>query len=140
MSSNTSQLVSTMTRLIAAMKSPGGLTHSKKKVIADALALIEQEKQGPKPVQTTIALVEPILYLEMPSFMAHIVCRADAEIDCENCHWIGTPRGVLPGGDADLTAGDEVPAGRCPQCQMLVYVQHGPGHYRELMLAAIRGA
>lgn len=41
---------------------------------------------------------------------------------CGNCSWIGPISQSDEVLDAILTPGDEVPAGRCPDCEALVYV------------------
>ena len=56
MSSNTSQLIDTMAHLIAAMRQPGGLTASKKRVIDQAQRLMQQVSE---PKQPTLQLVAP---------------------------------------------------------------------------------
>jgi hypothetical protein len=44
------------------------------------------------------------------------------ECACDNCDWRADIRLSVPCEDAILTPGDEVPAGRCPECEGLVYV------------------
>lgn len=41
---------------------------------------------------------------------------------CSNCDWTGTADKLEPIGDAILTPGDPSPAGRCPDCDCLAYV------------------
>lgn len=45
------------------------------------------------------------------------------KVACENCDWKGTADQVAEINGAILTPGDESPAGRCPECAQLVYVQ-----------------
>jgi hypothetical protein len=50
---------------------------------------------------------------------------------CSNCDWSG-PADALSGVvDADLTAGDASPAGRCPDCDCLAYLERPKDLLRE---------
>jgi hypothetical protein len=43
-------------------------------------------------------------------------------VHCENCGWSGLGRDVVDFGTTYLEPGSVVPAGRCPKCQALAYV------------------
>ena len=43
--------------------------------------------------------------------------------DCPNCDWRGTLADLQPMGICCLTTGNIVPAGRCPQCSSLAFVE-----------------
>lgn len=62
--------------------------------------------------------------------------RYQAEIDysqnpraikcqCSNCTWSGFASKLREIGDCSLTPGDASPAGRCPECDSLAYVERG---------------
>lgn len=52
-----------------------------------------------------------------------LTVQEDAPCQCSGCDWSGVAQAVSPIGDCHLTAGDASPAGRCPECDSLVYLQ-----------------
>jgi hypothetical protein len=46
-----------------------------------------------------------------------------AKVVCGGCDWEGTVEDVIEIDECILTAGDASPAGRCPECEALVYVE-----------------
>jgi len=53
----------------------------------------------------------------------------DTPVSCGSCEWGGTASELLEIGDAILTPGDPSPAGRCPECESLAYVEDPPPLY-----------
>jgi len=45
------------------------------------------------------------------------------ECECFDCDWKGTAADLKDIGSAVLTPGDPSPAGRCPECEELVYLK-----------------
>lgn len=50
---------------------------------------------------------------------------------CSNCDWTGPAEALTPVVDADLSAGDASPAGRCPDCDCLTYLERPKDLLRE---------
>ena len=62
---------------------------------------------------------------DFPAYMAtteFFKAEAATACRCDNCDWHGMADALLAIGDAILTPGCEVPAGRCPECETLAYV------------------
>lgn len=47
----------------------------------------------------------------------------DTPCACGGCQWKGAFKKLYEIYDCSLTVGDEVPAGRCPMCESLAYVE-----------------
>lgn len=47
---------------------------------------------------------------------------ADTPCSCDDCDWRGTFAQLNAIGECCLTPGDPSPAGRCPDCDTIVYV------------------
>lgn len=49
--------------------------------------------------------------------------KVSASCKCANCGWVGPFSDLSDIQECALTPGDASPAGRCPNCDMLAYVQ-----------------
>lgn len=74
-----------------------------------------------------------------------VVEHLHEEVECDNCSWQGDVDQAHPITIAHLTPGDPSPAGRCPECSMLVYppgkssISIPDRNHRATILAALRG-
>jgi hypothetical protein len=62
---------------------------------------------------------------DTPTYFAHIdFVSAPDQIPCtcSDCAWKGMADALATIGDCSLTPGDESPAGRCPECDSLAYI------------------
>jgi hypothetical protein len=79
--------------------------------------------------------------LEMTSYNAVINYAGHPEsiaCACSSCDWKGMAVDVMKVKVAYLTPGDESPAGRCPECEALVYVEKPD--YKALLQAIVNDA
>ena len=63
--------------------------------------------------------------IETPTYVAHIdFASAPDQIPCTcgDCGWQGMANALAAIGDCSLTPGDASPAGRCPDCDALAYI------------------
>lgn len=58
--------------------------------------------------------------------VAEMLVLADAPCLCSDCEWTGLARQLEPIEECALNAGDPSPAGRCPECDCLAYVEPDP--------------
>lgn len=63
--------------------------------------------------------------MERSYTVAEVWIRDEARCECGNCEWQGRADETEEIGDCALTPGDPSPAGRCPECQALVYPMEG---------------
>lgn len=48
----------------------------------------------------------------------------DTRCKCSACEWTGAFSALADIGDCSLTPGDPSPAGRCPECSTLAYIEN----------------
>ena len=61
-------------------------------------------------------------------YVASIDFTTDPETiacSCDGCDWAGMASDAAPIESCSLTPGDPSPAGRCPECDSLIYVVEG---------------
>lgn len=62
----------------------------------------------------------------------------DAPCFCGGCGWTGRADALVPCEDAILTPGDASPAGRCPDCEALAYLDRPEDRARDEALNAVK--
>ena len=60
--------------------------------------------------------------MPMQSYSAEIDIEDDAAVSCGSCSWKAKAHELVPIDGCALTPGDPSPAGRCPECDALAYV------------------
>lgn len=75
--------------------------------------------------------------MPMQTYNAEIDIQDDAAVSCGSCSWKAKARELVPIDGCALTPGDPSPAGRCPECDALAYVDlpedDAPAALRDLL-------